>query len=40
MVLISSTVTVLILLFGEIIPKVFATNFSIQFALAVSPIVR
>lgn len=40
MVLISSTVTILILLFGEIIPKVFATNFSLQFALAVWPLVK
>ncbi len=40
MVLISSIVTVLILLFGEIIPKVFATNFSLKFALVVAPIVK
>ena len=39
-VLVSVSITFLILLFGEIIPKVFATKFALKFGLSVAPLVR
>ncbi|USN57621.1 MAG: DUF21 domain-containing protein [Candidatus Peribacteria bacterium] len=36
----SASITFLILFFGEIIPKVFATRFAMQFALRMAPLMR
>ena len=40
MIIISIVVTFFILLFWEIIPKVFASKFSLQFALFIAPIIK
>jgi len=39
-ILISVSITFLILFFGEIVPKVFATKYALKFALFVAPIVQ
>jgi CBS domain containing-hemolysin-like protein len=39
-VMISVTITFLILFFGEIIPKVFATRYALRFALVMAPIIQ
>ena len=36
----SVTITFLILFFGEIIPKVFATKYALKFALTVAPVIQ
>ncbi len=37
--IISITITTLLLIFGEIIPKVFATKFALKYALVVTPLI-
>lgn len=39
-IIVSVSITVLILIFGEIIPKVFATKYALKFGITVAPVIQ